>query len=221
MPTALYQLRVDLADAKPPIWRRLVVPGDFKLGDLHEVLQIAFEWTDSHLHAFRLHDASLKQSREAVAELARQDRLEEIFSATRGIRVYGPTTDPFGGELDMADKDENEVTLAEVLTSSKAKLVYEYDFGDGWEHTIKLENIYEPSEGEPYPRCLTGRRAAPLEDCGGIPGYEMMLAALEEPGHEMHKQALEWLGQDFDPAAFNLEEVNTGLRSWQEEAKQR
>src|SRR5690606_16914052 len=47
----IYQFKVTLKDVKPPIWRRVQVP-DCTLGDLHEVLQIALGWTDSHLHQF-------------------------------------------------------------------------------------------------------------------------------------------------------------------------
>jgi pRiA4b ORF-3-like protein len=50
--SALYELKITLRGSKPPIWRRLQVPGSIKLNRLHEVFQVAMGWTDSHLHQF-------------------------------------------------------------------------------------------------------------------------------------------------------------------------
>ena len=47
-----YQIKVTLADSKPPIWRRLLVPSTITLAKLHDILQMAMGWTDSHLHQF-------------------------------------------------------------------------------------------------------------------------------------------------------------------------
>jgi hypothetical protein len=66
-----------------------------------------------------------------------------------------------------------------------------------------------------YPRCLTGRRAGPPEDCGGVWGYQDLIEILADPTHDEHKERLEWLGLDsggeFDPAAFDVDEVNEAL----------
>ena len=48
----VFQIKVSLSGAKPPIWRRLEVPADIALSDLHDVIQVAFSWNDSHMHAF-------------------------------------------------------------------------------------------------------------------------------------------------------------------------
>lgn len=105
--------------------------------------------------------------------------------------------------------------LDQVVPSVGDKLGYTYDFGDNWEHDILVEAITDAEAGIPYPRCLTGRRACPPEDCGGMWGYEYLIEILADPGHEEHDERLEWLGLDtaeqFAPAAFDLAEVNNAL----------
>jgi hypothetical protein len=51
----------------------------------------------------------------------------------------------------------------------------------------------------------------PPEDCGGIPGFYNLLEAINDPEHEQHEELLEWLGGDFDPQGFSVDEVNRGL----------
>ena len=91
---------------------------------------------------------------------------------------------------------------------------YEYDFGDGWQHELKIEKVLPPEADARYPRCLAGKRACPPEDCGGVPGYERMLEILANPnpGDEEYEDIAEWLGGDFDAEAFDLEVVNEELR---------
>ena len=107
--------------------------------------------------------------------------------------------------------------LDQVAPAQGDRLSYTYDFGDDWEHTILVEAIATPESGLAYPRCLTGRRACPPEDCGGIWGYGYLLEILSDPNHEEHEDRLEWLGLDsadqFDPAAFDLAGTNTALSS--------
>lgn len=216
MSRQIYTLRITLRDTKPPIWRRVAVPSDITLGQLHEVIQIAMGWTDSHLHHFMLQDKSLKRGPEVIARLAEEGRYDEIFTASRGIRVFGPRTDPFGGELDMEGEDEDAVTLAEVCPEVKRKLTYEYDFGDGWEHVIEVQKILEPKPGEAYPICLAGRQACPPEDCGGVPGYYRLLDIIADPKHDEHEDMIEWLGEEFNPDAFDMDEVNEMLGEWRD-----
>lgn len=90
--------------------------------------------------------------------------------------------------------------------------IYEYDFGDGWDHELKIEKIVPADLTAHYPRCTAGSRACPPEDCGGPPGYERLLEALRDPKHEDHEQMREWIGGEFDPEAFDLDEVNRVLK---------
>jgi hypothetical protein len=109
--------------------------------------------------------------------------------------------------------DEGRATLAEVAPKAGQTFTYLYDFGDGWEHNIKVEEITAPKEGARYPVCVAGKRAAPPEDCGGIWGYADFLEAIANPEHAQHDEMLEWVGGEFDPEWFDVDEVNVCLRS--------
>jgi hypothetical protein len=77
--------------------------------------------------------------------------------------------------------NSKKMELRAVARKEKDTLMYIYDFGDGWEHKLIVEKISAPKSGKDYPLCLGGERACPPEDCGGIPGYEMLLSALAGP----------------------------------------
>jgi hypothetical protein len=102
-------------------------------------------------------------------------------------------------------KDASKATLATVLEDTGAKrLTYLYDYGDGWEHTIKIERIGQALPGELYPRLLDATGRCPPEDIGGPPGYFEFLEAIADPRHERHTEFKEFYDTDFDPNAVNL-----------------
>ncbi|GAB4440911.1 MAG: hypothetical protein Kow0031_22850 [Anaerolineae bacterium] len=78
-----------------------------------------------------------------------------------------------------------------------------------------VEKIFPPEKGVRYPRCIKGKRACPPEDVGGIWGYESFLEAIKDPNHPEHEDMLDWLGDDFDPEAFDLEGINDALQQFQ------
>jgi hypothetical protein len=120
-----------------------------------------------------------------------------------GSTYYGEP-DP---ELGMDRENERRARLAEVLRKPGDRMVYEYDFGDGWEHDIVLEAIGEAAEAKPPVRVLAGKGACPPEDVGGIGGYYLFLEAIRNPRHPEHREILEW-GGDFDPDAFEIDAIN-------------
>jgi hypothetical protein len=174
----VYQIKITLAGVRPAVWRRLAVPGSATLKELHDILQVAMGWTDSHLHQFEANG-----------------------------RLYG-TPDP---EFEMNVKNETRVRLDEVLPREKESMIYEYDFGDGWVHRIVLEKILPPTPELKVPKCVAGARACPPEDCGGVYGYAEFLKAIEDSSHPEHGEMLEWIGGEFDPDRFDLEEINEFL----------
>ena len=107
--------------------------------------------------------------------------------------------------------DARRVTVAEVLPAVRKKLIYEYDFGDGWEHEVKVVGIGPAAKGVKYPRCTAGARACPLEDCGGPGGYMQILEELAAPPGRGDSELLDWVGEGFDPEQFDQEAVNRQL----------
>lgn len=116
-------------------------------------------------------------------------------------------------DADLDCEDETQFDLSEVVSGVKQKFLYEYDFGDSWEHEIVVEKILQPEAGVHYPVCLAGKRAGPPEDSGGVWGYESLLEIVNNPEHPDYDERVEWLGEDFDPEAFDLEAINRKLRS--------
>ena len=108
--------------------------------------------------------------------------------------------------------DAKKIKLNEIIRNPKQKIEYVYDFGDGWDHTLKLEKIMEEKKDQKYPVCLDGERNCPPDDCGGIGGYKDLLKILKNKKHEEHKEMLEWLGNPFDSEAFDCEKVNKELK---------
>lgn len=113
---------------------------------------------------------------------------------------------------DLGNLDEEEVTLAEVAPRIGRRFVYEYDFGDSWRHVILVEPPTTDAPSAPYPICTDGEYAGPPEDCGGVPSYEVLCDAIADPAHPQHAHWREWLGDDFDPNAFDRDKINAGLR---------
>jgi hypothetical protein len=175
---SIYRLRTTLADVEPPVWRVVEVP-DCTLGELHDVIQVAMGWQNSHMHQFVLNG-----------------------------KYYGQVTT---GDFEV--ESEDEICLSQIFTGKKKpRLVYEYDFGDSWQHEIVLEKTLEPEPKVKYPRCVEGARACPPEDCGGVWGYAEFLEAIADSKHEGHEEMLEWIGGEFDPEMFDLDAVNRELR---------
>jgi hypothetical protein len=131
-----------------------------------------------------------------------------LHAFTIGDARYGMCFDDYPED----EIDEREVTVLHALRSCK-QFNYEYDFGDGWSHTITIEDEIRTSHGLRYAVCLAGENACPPEDSGGPGGYERMLEALVDPNHEEHDSYVQWIGDDtFDRAAFDMVAINAALQ---------
>ena len=104
--------------------------------------------------------------------------------------------------------DVRKARLADVLEDVGVKtLKYLYDFGDGWEHTVKIQRIADAIPGIPYPRLIDAVGRCPPEDVGGPWGYAEFLEAINDPKHERHSECAEWAGQSFDPTSVDAEKL--------------
>ncbi len=188
-PNTVYQFKITLMDSQPPIWRRIQVE-DCTLDKLHEHIQTAMGWTNSHLHRFEIGEQGYADP------MLMEEDMEEF------------------GYI-----DSTQTKLSEVIPKNKKRLriFYEYDFGDGWEHEILFEGRLQKESGKRYPMCVDGARACPPEDVGGISGFYEFLAALADPKHEEHDNYMEW-GGDFDPKTFDAQQatkaMKKGLPDW-------
>lgn len=145
---ASYTLRITLDDTD--VWRLVDVRSDLTLDVVHEVVQEAMGWTDSHLHQF-------------IAGDSPHDGQAQRFLTPFDVEE---------GDIGVLERD---VHLDELLQVPGDAVHYGYDFGDGWDHTIRLEAVAPWAEGTPVAVCTAGERACPPEDCGGVPGYEDLL----------------------------------------------
>ena len=184
------RLKITLDDVRPAVLRRVEVPVSILLSDLHLVIQTVMPWWNYHLYEFRV----------------------------REVRwgVPDPEFDWPGSPRVLPAK---KATLADLIGATGAKsLKYLYDFGDGWEHSVRIEKIIEPETGASYPRLAGAKGRCPPEDAGGPPGYEAYLEAIGDPGHENHEDMIRWRGPGFDPETVDIAEIEMELtkltRKW-------
>ena len=112
-------------------------------------------------------------------------------------------------EFPPGRQNDRKVRLDQVLRKPKERMVYEYDFGDSWEHEVMVEKVVPAAPGRGrYPLVTAGKRACPPEDCGGVPGYYHFLEVLKNPKHPDHEEVLEWSGGAYEPEAFDIQGVN-------------
>lgn len=156
-----------------------------------------------------------------VPSTATLEQVHDIIQRTFGwygchLWVFDTPSGEFGvPDPELGHGSAKGKTLAQVAQSKGAKIRYTYDFGDDWQHEIQVEDVVPADPGVAYPRCVTGRRACPPEDCGGVGGYAALLDTLADPGDDEHRAMLDWLGMDsadeFDPAEFSPSDVNASL----------
>ncbi|CCG42723.1 plasmid pRiA4b ORF-3 family protein [Magnetospirillum molischianum] len=165
-PTPIARIKVVLDDVAPTVMRRLEIPLSIRLDRLHTVLQEAMGWTDTHLYEFRIKGI--------------------------GFGIPDPDWGYGGGPLDA-----RKTTLLDVIEDTGAKsFKYLYDFGDGWEHSVKIERTAPAADGILYPRLIEASGRCPPEDVGGPWGYQEAREALADPSHERHEEIAEWWGAD-------------------------
>lgn len=177
----ILELDIALKHIVPKISRRVLVDSSRTLEHLHEVIQAAMGWYNCHLFQF--------------------------MPSGRNGSYYGIPHPDFGEDM----LDARKAKISKFLAAPTDKILYEYDFGDSWEHLVTVKKVHDPEPGRKYPVCLSGKRNCPPEDCGGPWGYGALLEALADPKHPEHEDMMDWTGGDFDAELFDLALVNARL----------
>jgi hypothetical protein len=186
----VFQIKAILKDIDPPVWRQILVSCETKLSQLHDIIQAAMGWQDSHLYLFEI----------GIVRFTTGDDPENLTELTavdsryvRLLHLVQPNH-PFRGKFHFAFN-------------------YEYDMGDGWRHDVVFEDVLPPDPKRKTPVCIGGERACPPEDVGGVHGYASFLEAIRNRDDPEHESYLEWVGGSFDPEAFDMNAINQRLRA--------
>jgi hypothetical protein len=184
----IYQLKIELAESDPMIWRRLTVPGDTPFDNLHDIIQISMGWDNEYPYQFTVNETT--------------------------VRDFEGDLDM--GE-DPHDRDVMDTFLEELVTMVKAKFTYIYNLDDRWQHTITLEEILPSDESKVYPVCLAGEGACPPEDCGGISHYQRMLRDRTQKKSEDRSKGESTSVEPEGAVPFNIKDVNARLKRYSDE----
>jgi len=172
------------------------------LHDLHLVIQSAFYWYNCHLYGFDLPGNNRLQACDITSGQWEGDQEDQV--------------------------DSKKLLITDVLNEKQKYLHYEYDFGDGWRHTIQLEKSQDGVIEKP--KLIKAQNFAPVEDCGGIwRWYENLERLKNYPAKPTadDKELLEWMAElipdldeenpkDFDPTKVNFQELAENIELYQE-----
>jgi len=203
----VYQLKVTLKNSKPPIWRRIQVAGDTSLAKLHWILQCVMEWTNSHLHQFKVGREYYGEPMPEEDFDVEDERKITLAEAAPGLKKK------FIYEYDLGDGWEHEVVVEKILEPEPG-VRYPFcvdgrrsrppeDCGGIWGYEEFLEAIRDPKHPE---------HDSMLEWIGGKFDAEEFLEAIRDPKHPEHDSMLEWIGGKFDAEEFHLDFVNQELK---------
>jgi len=190
-----HQLKITLAYTEPKIYRTVIVPEKFTFHDLHLVIQTVMNWANSHLYQFNTGAPYRSDSIQLPEE---EEDMFLDFPTSRYKKL-----------------DSTQTYLATYFNHDTKKMNYTYDFGDDWLHQISV--LKKPSEEVLFPKCIKGEHAAPIEDCGGIPGFYNILEILSKKKKTPEdNEMLEWVGipkrkSYEDVFGFYIDEINEEL----------
>jgi len=178
----VFQFKITLQGIHPPIWRRIQISDLCTFWDLHVAIQDAMGWWDYHLHDFKvINPITNKKGHMGIDADDDFDILNTLPGWDFKVRDY---------------------------ISANEKMIYSYDYGDGWKHMVEFEGEHSKlKQSRDYPICVDGERACPPEDVGGVPGYENFIIAINDPNHEEHDKFLQWVGGKYDPNKFSPKKV--------------
>jgi hypothetical protein len=194
-------LHISLKLEKYKVWRKIVIPLHFTFNQLHRVIQIAFGWQDCHLYEFYIQENETSDIGLSAHHSAFYDE------GHRPIVNIVCSEEAFAYKSEIPMKLETGIKLSEYLP---AKVKYNYDFGDNWQHLIDVERVIDDYDVND-PVCLAGEGNTPPEDVGGEPGYEHFLEVTADPTHPEYEFMNNW-GESQGYQEFDLDRVNWALK---------
>ena len=146
----------------------------------------------------------------ALLQIATGWEFEHCYS----FKIGGVEFSDQDAMYDEEIQDAFDTKLSDVIPAHnrRPRFEYAYDFGDDWVHQLIVEERLQPEPGMKYPVCVAGARACPPENCGGSWGYADFVEAVHDPKHRRHEEFVEWLGDEFDPEAFDAKKVTREMR---------
>lgn len=204
-----YQLKIELVDSKPLIWRRIIIPADVTFKRLHDTIQFSMDWRDEHLYEFNFPQEKLR--------ITNDEEAYEHFKLTKEKykgKELTKRNDPRGfiaRVLETTIRQPQTIKIDQYLEKYN-NIDYVYDFGDYWRHKIELESIVEDYQFG-YPVVLAGEGACPPEDVGGLGGYEAFLLAWNDSEHPEHSFIREW-GAEQRYREFDIDFRNSLMKSF-------
>lgn len=214
----IYQFYAELVDYEPKIWRRFQVMNNITMAKLGYIVMTMFEMQASHLFCFDV--PVVDNFRKCIGDHINNDINGKVVDIFKGrpelakLRVELPSEDDFS-EFEGRTLDAAETKVKNVLTKEMETMMFPYDFGDGWEIQVVLEEIFEDKElsGKELPRVLAGEGYGIIEDCGGPGGLEQLAKAFKKKKGPQYEEYCEWLGvDDLDLFSFDLDDMNYRLK---------
>ena len=163
------RLPIELRETQPRLWRRVDVPLFSTLLALHDIIQVAVGWTDSHMFEFVI-----------------------------GERLYGEPQ-PDDEFWDRHVYKAASIRLKALIERGVERFRYVYAFGDDWRQDVFIESVRDGEGDVDYPAFVDGERGCLPEEVGGVPGFMEFLEAALDPLHEEHKEVGTWYGKPSDP----------------------
>lgn len=184
-----FVLKVQLVLNSQKVFRTLVVPENYTFYDLHHIIQIAFNWRNSHLHSFKI----IKDNKGLVYLAHDAEDLDYLDPKKVGEISY-----------------DYDVKLSDLLKEHH-DIIYNYDFGDDWEHIIHVERIQETTAYN-YPKCIAGIGDTPPEDVGGKDGFDRFLKAYNDPKNKEYASTQAWASKKYQE--FSIDIINVRLNGY-------
>ncbi|WP_044339916.1 plasmid pRiA4b ORF-3 family protein [Rossellomorea aquimaris] len=214
-----YIVRIELEDTKPPIWRRVIMPAGATYKRLHDIIQNVTNFRSGYPHeGYHLFEFDLRQDHKIVTNHEEAYLEHQHYKKNKAMYEEQLKSTPhemlefekkYQERLKLEVRKPTGLKIDEYLEKHK-EIRYSYDFGDGWQFTIKLEQIVDDYYFG-YPTLLDGAETAPPEDVGGIHGFYEFLEAYRNEKHPEHKDMKAWAKSVFF-REFDLEWNNQILK---------